>query len=363
MPRFRKTLVIALVGLSTPLASLPSLHACGGRGGFGGGFRGGFGGHRPAYNYGGYYNHSAYRYPSQPSYVPPQQPYYPTQPQTVNIPPRTTPQVTQLPSAPRVPQTATTALGQQFPQQQFPQQQFSQQQFSQAPAQPSPVQQQVPVQQPRQQFVQQQQATVPQTQVPQQQIQRPAPQQPVQTQPAPQAPVQQPTQPVQPQAPVQSQAPVQQQPAPTQPQQPEAAPGGPETPAISPPEENALKALAGLLGETTPAAPATGSTPVAPSTPAEVPPHVGTWRAELPNGATITLTLQADGTFLWLAQNSGKTSSFSGTYTFEGESLTLFRSSDNQKLAGSITRKGDHRFQFKLEGAKDGGLNFARSST
>jgi len=93
--------------------------------------------------------------------------------------------------------------------------------------------------------------------------------------------------------------------------------------------------------------------------PAQSAGHVGNWTARTPNGATVQLTLQADGSFTWTANNSGKTNSFQGTYTLGNGSLSLARSTDNQKLAGSITSSASG-FNFKLTGAKDSGLNFAR---
>lgn len=89
--------------------------------------------------------------------------------------------------------------------------------------------------------------------------------------------------------------------------------------------------------------------------------HVGQWKANLANGTTVELTLQADGSFVWVANSSGKTSSFQGSYTIAGGALTLVRSSDNQKLAGSLTSLSNGGMNFKLNGAKDNGLNFSRS--
>ncbi len=76
----------------------------------------------------------------------------------------------------------------------------------------------------------------------------------------------------------------------------------------------------------------------------------------------MRLNLQADGRFSWVATNkSGQTSTFQGAYTFGNGALTLIRSNDNQKLSGSITLAGNQSFIFKLSGAKDNGLSFART--
>ena len=88
--------------------------------------------------------------------------------------------------------------------------------------------------------------------------------------------------------------------------------------------------------------------------------HVGTWSASTSNGASITLNLNSNGAFSWVAKVNGKTTRFDGNYTLENGTLTLARSSDNQKLSGSIAFGGSG-FNFKLDGAKDNGLNFQQS--
>lgn len=135
---------------------------------------------------------------------------------------------------------------------------------------------------------------------------------------------------------------------------------------------SALQALGGFAGDETPAQPAqqqaqAPSFQAQPATQAQptagqvdLSGRVGNWSATLPNGATIQLSLQADGSFTWVATSSGKSSSFAGTYSFEQNSLSLVRSTDSQKLAGAITSAANG-FNFKLNGAKDAGLNFTRS--
>lgn len=88
--------------------------------------------------------------------------------------------------------------------------------------------------------------------------------------------------------------------------------------------------------------------------------RVGIWTATLSNGAVVQLNLQADNSFVWLASVNGKQSTFQGTYTMDGESLTLTRSNDNQRLAGSMTITAENAFTFKLNGTQDAGLSFAR---
>jgi len=85
----------------------------------------------------------------------------------------------------------------------------------------------------------------------------------------------------------------------------------------------------------------------------------GNFTATLGNNATITLSLGDNGTFRWSAVNNGKSSDFEGTFSFNNGLLTLQRSSDSQKLEGTLTTNGQG-FNFKLNGAKDNGLNFVR---
>ncbi len=87
--------------------------------------------------------------------------------------------------------------------------------------------------------------------------------------------------------------------------------------------------------------------------------NVGTWVAKVGDQATVRLELRADNTFTWTATRNGKTSNFSGNYSTQGGKLTLTRS-DNQSLAGAMTINANG-FNFKLDGAKDNGLTFARA--
>jgi hypothetical protein len=117
---------------------------------------------------------------------------------------------------------------------------------------------------------------------------------------------------------------------------------------------NALDFLAGTSGPTE-------SSRAPADSPQPQPGHVGTWQAKTPKNAIVTLTLNADGSFSWLADNNGKNSRFDGNFTVADGKLTLSRTSDNQKLAGQFTLSGS-RFNFRLDGAKDSGLDFSRQS-
>lgn len=132
----------------------------------------------------------------------------------------------------------------------------------------------------------------------------------------------------------------------------------PQSDPMSEAQQSALQALGGISDEG--ASQATTQFTEA-AQPAAAGVHVGRWQATLGNGSIVQLHLQADGSFVWTATTSGKTSSFEGNYSLENGALTLVRSSDNQKLAGSLTPTSNGGVNFKLNGAKDAGLSFSRS--
>ncbi|MFI4875478.1 MAG: hypothetical protein ACIALR_09080, partial [Blastopirellula sp. JB062] len=121
-------------------------------------------------------------------------------------------------------------------------------------------------------------------------------------------------------------------------------------------ESSALAALGGF-------APPQAEAPQSPgSENAPLPAHVGRWSAKLANGATIQLDLNANGSFNWSAVNkNGASSSFQGTYEIADGSLTLIRSSDNQKLAGSLQTSGNDAFSFQLADQQAAKLDFVRA--
>ena len=88
--------------------------------------------------------------------------------------------------------------------------------------------------------------------------------------------------------------------------------------------------------------------------------HIGTWKANLPANQSVQLTLNADGSFVWTAIRSGKSSTFQGQFRLESGRLTLVRSNDLQQMAGSWSG-AENQFTFKLNGATTGGLAFQRS--
>ncbi len=123
-----------------------------------------------------------------------------------------------------------------------------------------------------------------------------------------------------------------------------------------------LSALQALGGFAPPQAEIAAATPQPQTVPSATPAHVGTWTASMSNGARVQLSLNADGSFSWSAVNSaGNASTFQGSYQFDGTTLTLNRSNDNQKLAGAMTFTSAGTFHFKLSDAQAGSLAFTRS--
>ena len=90
------------------------------------------------------------------------------------------------------------------------------------------------------------------------------------------------------------------------------------------------------------------------------PAYIGTWTATLPNEASIQLQLNQDGQFNWTATQNGKASTFAGEFTVVDGRLILVRAGDRQELKGGWAVSGQNAFNFKLDGAQDGGLNFQR---
>ncbi|UUO09164.1 hypothetical protein M4951_12805 [Blastopirellula sp. J2-11] len=120
-------------------------------------------------------------------------------------------------------------------------------------------------------------------------------------------------------------------------------------------ETSALEALGGFAPPQT-----ESTTPVAENN--ALPAHVGRWSATLANGARIQLDLNANGSFNWSAVNKdGGSSSFQGTYEITNGSLTLTRSTDNQKLAGSLETSSNDAFSFQLADQKAAKLEFVRA--
>lgn len=134
-------------------------------------------------------------------------------------------------------------------------------------------------------------------------------------------------------------------------------------------EASALQMLAAMSASQ--AAPATAAAQPAQQAASQIPQftaanqqpaanHVGTWKANLGNNQAVELTLKADGSFVWTAVRSGKSSTFEGQFRLESGRLTLVRSNDLQQMAGSWSGAGN-QFTFKLRGATTGSLAFQRT--
>ncbi len=148
-----------------------------------------------------------------------------------------------------------------------------------------------------------------------------------------------------------------------------AAPSNPTMPSDASNGQAAMSALQMLASMNSPAG-ESGSTPLEASQLIETQEtataavqsfasNVGTWQVALPGNQTITLVLGADNSFQWNAVKDGKTNSFQGQYRMESGRLTLVRSNDLQQMTGSWSEDGA-KSVFKLEGASDSGLAFAR---
>ena len=128
------------------------------------------------------------------------------------------------------------------------------------------------------------------------------------------------------------------------------------TTSVNDAQQSALQALGGF------APPQTATTQAAVQVPqTQQPAFAGTWTANLSNGARVQLLLQADGNFSWTAVNKdGQSSSFQGTYNMDSGNLSLSRSTDGQKLSGSLTNSSSDKFTFKLSDAQSSSLDFVR---
>jgi len=89
---------------------------------------------------------------------------------------------------------------------------------------------------------------------------------------------------------------------------------------------------------------------------------VGNWKASRDDGSTFELTMEKDQTFTWkFAQKQQAPQSFDGTYSIEGNVLSLERKGGGAMVAAIDLRDGQH-FNFKPVGAppEDPGLNFGQ---
>ena len=89
--------------------------------------------------------------------------------------------------------------------------------------------------------------------------------------------------------------------------------------------------------------------------------HVGIWTSTLPSKAVITLSLNQNNLFAWQVRDaSGKVTKFEGQYRINDGRLTLVRSQDLQQMAGTW-KTNNSGFTFKLDGSNNSGLEFRKS--
>ena len=90
----------------------------------------------------------------------------------------------------------------------------------------------------------------------------------------------------------------------------------------------------------------------------------GTWKASPSPDATVTLKLEADGTYSWDVSNKGQqTSSVSGRAYYVNNVLSLTHE-DGPPLAGKIESRDPSKFALRLMGGGANAplLNFALSA-
>lgn len=134
-------------------------------------------------------------------------------------------------------------------------------------------------------------------------------------------------------------------------------------------EDSALKLLDSMVGNRAQAptanqqqSEAATNSSVAPASTNRLPSHLGKWIAILPETQRVDLQLREQGTFSWTATKNGKSSTFEGQYLLQNGRLILVRSNDLQQMSGSWTAT-EQGFDFHLEGANTGSLNFVRTSS
>lgn len=87
----------------------------------------------------------------------------------------------------------------------------------------------------------------------------------------------------------------------------------------------------------------------------------GVWHAKRPDGSTFDLTFSNESAFTWKFTTKGRTEEFGGTYTLDGNVLTLERKEGGTLIAGLIP-EDNGKLNFKLIGAppEDPGLEFSK---
>jgi tetratricopeptide (TPR) repeat protein len=87
----------------------------------------------------------------------------------------------------------------------------------------------------------------------------------------------------------------------------------------------------------------------------------GTWKATPNANTTITLSRNADGTFVWDVATNGQSKPIKGASQYQDGVLALTQE-NGPPLAGKVTWDGPGKFNFRLvgNGPEDPGLNFSK---
>lgn len=123
--------------------------------------------------------------------------------------------------------------------------------------------------------------------------------------------------------------------------------GGQAPPTINPPSDDTPSA-----GDNPP----DGGPPVDKST------LIGSWKASRGKSTAIQLKLNANDTFVWTANQGGKSNPIEGTFSVEGNLLLLQQKSDGNTMIGKVTPRPQGGFNFKMMGSPptDTGLDFGK---
>jgi hypothetical protein len=127
---------------------------------------------------------------------------------------------------------------------------------------------------------------------------------------------------------------------------------------LNPKDRLASQLLSSLSAPASDATPAP-ATPPAPAKPVDAASLVGSWKADQPDGSSISLRLSGDSKYTWRFTRQGKTQEYSGTYTF-ADNLLILKQGNTPAMVGQVASSGNGGFNFKLanSGPSDPGLMF-----
>jgi tetratricopeptide (TPR) repeat protein len=103
------------------------------------------------------------------------------------------------------------------------------------------------------------------------------------------------------------------------------------------------------------------STPSTPSAPVAASSLVGAWKANQPDGTSISLELGKDSKYIWKVDRGGKTQDYAGNYSV-ADNLLILNQDNNPAMVGQVSQLAARTFNFKMPGAgpSDPGLTFTR---